>query len=542
MYQPPNILMIITDQERATQHFPPGWEEQNLPNMTLLKQHGLSFKNAVCNACMCSPSRSTLFTSLYPAQHGVTDTLSFGGRYSVTETELNSAFPTIATMLRPTHNAQYRGKWHLCKGGQNNVHPEKSLMAAEVAVFGFSGWVSPDAGEDTKIENFGGGYANHDANYIQQALDFLEQYKKDKAAGKPVKPFYLVVSLVNPHDVLSFPDTYKLGGYDETWLEGSIGLPATVNENLKTNYKPAAQNINLQQMAATLGPLKIDNPPGSQGPVIDDHKQYQYLRFYGNLLKHIDSEIGKLLDLFYSAAAPTGKRTPTLMGEETLIIRMADHGEMGLAHGGLRQKAFNAYEETMRIPLIFSNPKMYPKAVESEQLISLIDVMPTIAGLYGIKAPDGIRGVDMSQVLDHPTKAEPVQTSTLFTYDDIRAGATATKEPVNAADRIRCLRESNWKYSHYFRTEGGYPEEYEMYYLGGIHDPHHKPQNELEKYLLSQPYEYINLAYPDNPLMANWPPEIKKQLLEKRAELALTLKKKEELLLITPATMGILAG
>ena len=528
-YQPPNILMIITDQERATQHFPPHWEQEHLPNMTLLKQNGLSFNNAVCNACMCSPSRSTLFTSLYPAQHGVTDTLSFGGRYSVTETELANTFSTIGTMLYSSHNSQYRGKFHLAKGGQNNVHPEKSLMAAEVAVFGFGGWVAPDAGEDTKLENFGGGYANHDANYVQQAIDFIERHKieqeKAKASGKPVKPFYLVVSLVNPHDVLSYPASYNQGGYNanDGWFDGPIQLPATVNENLQTNYKPAAQQCNLQLMAASLGPL------------VTESNQCSYINFYGNLLKHIDGEIGKLLDLFYDGDNhPHNKRRKAnALGQETLIIRTADHGEMGLAHGGLRQKAFNAYEETMRVPLIFSNPKMFPKPVESEQLISLIDLMPTLAGYYNITPPANIRGVDMSEVLRNPTLTEPIQDSTLFTFDDIRAGATGVKEPVNAADRVRCLRERNWKYTRYFRTEGSYPAEYELYYLGGIHDPNHTPQNELEKYLLSQPYEYINLAYPDNPLMANWPAEIKDLIDEKRDELALKLEQKEELLLIS---------
>lgn len=521
---PQNILLIITDQERAIQHFPPGWEQRNLPSMTLLKQNGLSFKNAVCNACMCSPSRSTLFTSLYPAQHGVTDTLSFGGRYSTTETELDNALPTMGTMLRPSHNSQYRGKWHLCKGGQNNVHPEKSLMAAEVAVYGFAGWTPPDSGEDTKLENFGGGYANHDANYIQQAIDFVKAHKKaQKRAeieGKTVKPFFLVVSLVNPHDVLSFPQTYDLGGYDDSWLNGEIALPPTVDENLRTNYKPAAQFQNLVQMAATLGPL------------ITPDCQEKYLNFYGNLMKHIDGEIGRLLDLFYDRADETGHRVPRDLANETLIIRTADHGEMGLAHGGLRQKAFNAYEESLRVPLVFSNPRLFAGGVETEQLISLIDLLPTIAGFYGVTPPAGIRGVDMSAVLREPTLTTAVQTATLFTYDDIRAGATTIKEPVNAADRIRCLRQSAWKYSRYFRTEGSYPEEYEMYYLGGIHDPNYTPQTELEKYLLSQPYEYVNLAYPNNPLMANWPAEIKSLIAQKREELALALAQKEQLLLI----------
>lgn len=520
----PNILMIITDQERAIQHFPPGWERRNLPNMTLLKQNGLSFKNAVCNSCMCSPSRSTLFTSLYPAQHGVTDTLSFGSRYSAVETELDNTLPNMATMLRATHNTQYRGKWHLSKGGQNNVHPEKSLMAAEVAIFGFSGWIAPDAGEDTKLENFGGGYANHDANYIQQAIDFIEGHKKAQAeaaaAGKPpLKPFFLVVSLVNPHDVLSYPPDYQTGGYDPTWLDGEIQPPATINEDLKTNYKPTAQAQLLQLLAAGLGPL------------VTPQRQLAYLNFYGNLMRHIDGEIGKLLDLFYEQADTDGQRAPTALANETLIIRTADHGEMGLAHGGLRQKAFNVYEETMRIPLLFSNPQMFPGGAETEQLISLIDLMPTLAAVCDVPVPAGIRGVDMSPVLRNPELDAPIQDSILFTFDDIRAGMMV-KELVNAADRIRCIRQSNWKYARYFRAQSSYPDEYELYYLGGIHDPEYVPQNELEKYLLSQPYEYINLAYPDNPLIADWPPEIQSQIAQKRDELALALEQKEQFLLI----------
>lgn len=54
----PNLVLIMTDQERATQHFPPGWERENLRNLTRLKQHGLTFNRAFTNACMCSPSRS----------------------------------------------------------------------------------------------------------------------------------------------------------------------------------------------------------------------------------------------------------------------------------------------------------------------------------------------------------------------------------------------------------------------------------------------------------------------------------------------------
>ncbi len=56
---------------------------------------------------------------------------------------------------------------------------------------------------------------------------------------------------------------------------------------------------------------------------------------------------------------------------------------MGLAHGGLRQKAFNAYEETVNVPLVVSNPVLFPKPTETEALGSLVDVLPTMLDLAG---------------------------------------------------------------------------------------------------------------------------------------------------------------
>ena len=76
----PNIVVIITDQERHPMHWPAGWADANLPNRKRLADHGLSFTRSFCNTAMCSPSRSTFFTGLYPAQHGVTATLTEGGR------------------------------------------------------------------------------------------------------------------------------------------------------------------------------------------------------------------------------------------------------------------------------------------------------------------------------------------------------------------------------------------------------------------------------------------------------------------------------
>ena len=72
------MLLLITDQQRAPRHWPdePGWLAQLMPNDAELARTGVTFNNAFCNTAMCSPSRATLFTGRYPADHGVELTLT----------------------------------------------------------------------------------------------------------------------------------------------------------------------------------------------------------------------------------------------------------------------------------------------------------------------------------------------------------------------------------------------------------------------------------------------------------------------------------
>ncbi|AUP77587.1 sulfatase-like hydrolase/transferase [Flavivirga eckloniae] len=462
----PDMILIITDEQRATQHFPTGWEEKNLPTLTFLKKNGFSFDRAFCNTCMCSPSRATLFTGVYPAKHGVTQTLTEGGPLSPSEVTLDASIPTIMnTLWADGYNVQYRGKWHLSKGVSANGATTNydQLNSEDVALFSAMGWEAPDAGEDVNPLNFGGGYTNHDAKYTAQAVKFLKEVREQRAKGIH-QPYCLVLSLVNPHDVLAYPNTAGTSGYhSDSWSGRDIGLPKTVNEELLRNKKPMAQEQILLAMGAGLGALPTDE------------KKLDYINFYGYLLKHVDKEIGTFINELYAEDA-SGKR----LADSAIVTFTSDHGEMGLAHGGLRQKTYVAYEEAIRVPLVISNPILFNnhKVQGSMALATLADIFPTFIEMANVQnPPTGLAGKSLLPVLEDGT---PVQKSILFTYDDTKAGSSVTWSTVKAANRIRCIRTEKWKFDIYFDALGAYYNQYELY--------------DLE----NDPEEITNLAYDPN--------------------------------------------
>lgn len=478
-HSPKNLVLIITDQERTPLHWPEGYADERLPTRARLLAHGVEFTNATCNTSMCSPSRATLLTGLMPAAHGVVDTLTENGPVSATETELRRDLPNLGTMLREAgYDVHWRGKWHLNKGADGRLTPTPDDLAA----YGFEGWVGPDAGGDSEPPNFGGGRANHDANYIAQAVEFLE----DRATRPHARPFCLVVSLVNPHDVLAFPIQWS-DDYTEQDLDGEIRLPPSADEDLVSNRKPSVHH--------RLG-AAIDMAVGA---FEDDAQRTQYANFYANLVERIDAQIAPIIDWFYDEDG-----RPTDLGNDTLIVRISDHGELAMSHGGLRQKAFNVYEETLRVPLIFANPRLAPAGgAACAHPASLVDLVPTVAGLLGVEAPGGLHGTDLSALVRDP-EAEPVQDDVLFTFDDLHAGTGLVPELFpGIPGRIRCIRERRFKYARYFSSDDPTLVEYEMYDLA--EDP-----DELE-----------NLAHPDHPRYHE--PEI----VAERARLAARLADRE---------------
>jgi choline-sulfatase len=435
----PDIIFIITDQERATQHFPENWEEENLPTLTKLKQNGFSFDRAFCNTCMCSPSRSTLFTGTYPAQHQVTQTLTEGGVYSPGEIQLNNQTPNIGRILDDIgYDVQYRGKWHLSKGADGG-----DPLAKDISLYGFKGWIGPDAGEDAKPENFGGGYPNHDARYVAEAIEYLEMVRERRKNGD-MTPYCLVLSLVNPHDVLGYPKFVNYGYSEDEYTQRTIPeLPSTAHEQLLRNKKPMAQFQTNIAADGLLGVLK------------NDDMKLNYLNFYAYLLTKIDAQIGEFIDVLYDDQEVN-------LANDAIVFRLADHGEMGMSHGGMRQKAFVAYEENMRIPMVISNPVLFPEGKSSDELATLVDILPTLADMVNVAVPSDVRGVSLLPIIE---SGEPVQEEILFTFDDTKSGSASLPSSVMAANRLRSIRTKEWKYTYYFDALGSYYKEFELYNL-----------------------------------------------------------------------------
>lgn len=459
---PPNIVLILTDQSRIPQHWPDGWAQAHLTADQRLAASGITFRRFFCNASMCSPSRASLYTGLYPAEHRVERTLTYNGAVSHLETPLDPALPNLASILGAAgYDVVLKGKWHLSKHADGGP-PD----AADVAAFGFTGWDPTTAGEGAAPDDFGGGCAAWDAAIVDDAVGFLA----GRSPSDP--PFALVVSLANPHDVLSYPRTWdqvEPGGCDNYASTANFDLgiqlpPSFFSDDLST--KPTCQAQSLQLYAAGLGALAT-------------HQQrLDYVNFYAWLQTIVDAEINRLLD----ALVP--------WQGSTVVIRSSDHGEMGLAHGGLRQKMFNAYEETMHLPLIVSHPGLFPSPLVTDALASTVDLLPTVLSLASLD-PSGwqLRGHDLSPVLADP--AASVQDTILFTFDDEQAGTANGQPTVTQPNHLRAIRtddaEGTFKLARSFDPSGVEPEQLEMYHLA---DASGSPVD---------PDEVDNLAHPSSP-------------------------------------------
>ena len=185
--------------------------------------------------------------------------------------------------------------------------------------------------------------------------------------------------------------------------------------------------------------------------------KWMYVNFYANLQKWVDQHLVQLLDLMDEMK----------LTNDTVVIRTSDHGETGLSHGGLRQKCFNMYEESVKVPLVISNPILFPAARSSEALVSHIDLAPTFQELLvGPGGPDfRFEGVSYAPIIFD--RQQSVQDYIMFTMDDYQIGQSSPPYVIEPNHMV-CIREPQYKFCKYFDPASEITKvrsEFEMYDL-----------------------------------------------------------------------------
>jgi choline-sulfatase len=512
----PNVVLIITDQEREPMHWPEGWAEANLPARNRLLEHGLRFTNAQCNAAACSASRATLFTGRYPTEHTVKNLVTSDDPKDKVQRHLPvlpSNLPNLATIMGEAgYHVALKGKLHLTRPVTYDEERKRYYWSDDDIAhlrdrYGFHDWNPPDMSDPQSLDDLGGGSINNDGRivdgsgtaagetrphgdlYRQSAVHFLNTYDGDA-------PFFLIVALVNPHDVQEYPGrgirgaqgrklraTYQQGGYRrEDFKDLPIGLPENIDDDLST--KPSVHADFRRMLAVALGHVR------------SEERQLEYTRFYAYLNREVDRQITKVLDALDAKG----------LTDDTIVIRTSDHGEMGMAHGRSRQKFYNAYRESLSIPLIVSNPRLYPEPRETDAFAGLVDVLPTLSTVTEVREPErfAFRGHDLSSVLEDPTVS--VQDVHHFTYED-------DVFPLDGSIFLRAIAEKDWKYAVYYDPFTGAEPEYELYDLANdplemtnlAHVKHASAVSETERARLHERLTQVMVENGTRPDEIRWP-------------------------------------
>ena len=427
-----NILLIISDQERQR-----GWIPQGLtlPNRQRIIDGGLEFTRYYTHSSPCSPSRASLFTGRYLPQHGVNDNV-----IAASHKELDPIIPTLGHMLRRAgYSTSYVGKWHLS-------HANKPDMEA----YGFSDW----AGNDRHFMGLAATGLYFDPIIARQGADWLRTHA---ASGRD--PWFLVVCLVNPHDVMWFPAdqaSYQAAHPDrrqaymmimesavaewkeEFGEEAPLAFPHEYDEVFDT-LPPNHDDDLFTKPAVQRQWLWEEHKSGFYGKIERDDRRgwLRKLDYYWRLHQEGDRNLGTVLD----ALEASGR------WDDTTIIFTSDHGDMTGAHG-LRSKGPWMYEEIMHVPLYVRAPGITAPGTKTAALGTHVDLAKTIVSLAGVDAAEDLPGRDLGPVLAEPSTR--VRDSVLFAQDQ---GWYESCLRLRYASRA--IFDGRYKYVRYYGVGGG---------------------------------------------------------------------------------------
>ena len=407
--KPRNIIFVLTDDQRYDAlGFLKAQPFLETPNMDRLAKEGAYCKNAFVTTSLCSPSRASMLTGKYAFQHKIVDN--------------NTPIPPGTTffpqyMQKAGYRTAFIGKWHM---GNSGDQPQP----------GFDHWVS-FRGQGSYLPSKQG--LNVDGKHVPQKgyiTDELTDYALDWLSAQPKEqPYLLYFSHKAVHGDFIPAERHK-GRYANAHFVPPVSEAPPANP-----AQPRPVWVKDQR----------NSWHGVEFPYYDsDLSMGELYKRYAETLLAVDESLGKVLDL-------VEKRGEL---DSTLIMLAGDNGFCFGEHGLIDKR--QAYEESMRIPLVARCPELIEKGTVVEEVLANIDFMPTFLETAGIKVPDGIAGQSFLPLLQG--KKISWRDNLLYTY--------YWERNFPQTPTIHALRTSEYKYIHYY----GIWDSDELYDLRN--DPH----------------------------------------------------------------------
>lgn len=349
---PPNILVLMTDQQRIGCTAAQGGPD-TMPRTDALLRRGTQFPQAYTSAPACVPARTSLLTGRFPSAHRV--------RQNSTPQHAHYSQDLLDVLRGAGYSLHFAGKPHMHPGPEDfdtfhgpYMHDGGPQDSAEHAAF--DAWLHDldhsVAPEPTPFPVA----AQLPHRIIDGAIDAVDR-------ADPSRPFLLWVSFPEPHNPYQVPEPYF-----------SMFDPASVPDR-------AAGPESLDRLGwrfRWLHRLIEEKRPGFDA-------EWRRLRAnYLGMLRLIDDQIARLLDRLADDL------------DSTIVIVLSDHGDL-IGDYGLQRKGAGLPEALVRIPFGLSGPGIDRQ--EREELVSIVDVLPTVAELVGAEVPPGVQGRSLAPLL-----------------------------------------------------------------------------------------------------------------------------------------------
>lgn len=374
----PNILILCMDQWDTHMDLP---EDVRFPAMERLEARGVTFDRQYCTAPICTPSRATMWTGLHANQTG-----AYENTNNAWVEGLSRDIPTIGHMLREQgYYTAFKGKWHLSW----LEHSEDALEPYGFADFQQWGEMYGAPLEGAKL----------DGTVAFETVDWLET--KAPTLGRP---WLLVSSMVNPHDIMFYlsdpvempppggamrdlkTPQQRLGWFDKEW---DIRLPDNFEDDLA--LQPYGVHVYKESVDFNYGRI----PEGREDLWI---KRRNYLV---NAMRLVDFQFHKILQALDRQD----------LWHNTVVILTSDHGEMNGAHQ-MTQKGAIHYDEAAIVNLTACIPGG-PKGRRTAAIGSHLDLAPTLLEFAGLSEDEiqaqypHLKGRSLQSVMLDPEQDGP---------------------------------------------------------------------------------------------------------------------------------------